>query len=464
MRTIAVPTAVHARRDRLRATVVAPGDPHWDAARRAWNLAVDQLPEFVALPERAEDVAEVMAAARHLGLRVAVQATGHGAASRAGSLEGTVLLNMSRMRGAAVDPGSRIARAEGGARWQDVVPLATAHGLTALHGSAPDVGVVGYTLGGGVGWLARRYGLAANAVTAIELVTTDGRVVRTDAGHEPELFWALRGGGGNFGVVTAIEFRLFPVDAVHAGWLVWPWERAGDVLRAWSDWAEAMPDEVTSIARLLQLPPLPGLPEWAAGRKLVVVEAAMLMDGDAADALLAPLRALGPEVDTFADMPAAALSQLHMDPPEPVPGLGGSAMLDTLLPAAVDALLEVAGPGSGSPLLSVELRHLGGALDRVPAGAGALSYLDGRFALLAVGIPMGPEVAAAIEERLASVTRTMGRWGYGRSYLNFSDRPTDTRTAFDPATHERLRRVRARFDAGEQLHPNHRIAPEGALA
>ena len=298
--------------------VVTPADPGWDDARRAWNLAVNQRPAAVAMPRDAGEVAAAVAHARAAGLRVAVQGTGHGAGPRR-DLQGALLINTSRMRGASVDPASRSARAEAGAQWRDVVPLAAEHGLAALQGSAPDVGVVGYTLGGGAGWLGRRYGLAANAVTAIELVTAAGEPVRADAETEPDLFWALRGGGGNFGVVTALEFRLYPVDSLNAGWLVWPWEETRRVLGRWSEWVETVPDEVSSVGRIMQLPDLPDLPEVVRGRRLVVVDAAILADEGEAARLLAPLRELGPELDTFAQVPATALSELHMDPPEPVP-------------------------------------------------------------------------------------------------------------------------------------------------
>ncbi len=197
-------------------TILMPGDPGWDDARRAWNLAVDQLPAAIALPESAHDVAVAIRFARDHGLRVAAQGTGHNARPL-GSLDDTVLVKTTRMRQVTIDPVARIARAEAGAVWHEVIEAAAEHGLAALAGSSPDVGVVGYTIGGGISWLGRSYGLAANNVEAIEVVTADGRLVRADACTEPDLFWALRGGGGSFGVVTAIELRLFPITEVYAG-------------------------------------------------------------------------------------------------------------------------------------------------------------------------------------------------------------------------------------------------------
>ena len=261
--------------------VVLPHDPRWNEARVAWNLAVDQQPAAVALPESAADVMAVVRWARSRGLRVAPQGTGHNAAAM-GSLAHTVLVKTERMRGVEIDAERRIARVEAGVLWAEVSEAAAEHGLAALAGSSPDVGVVGYSLGGGISWLARRYGLAANSVTAVELVNADGELVRADADNESELFWALRGGGGSFGVVTALEFQLYPIAEVYAGVLFFPIERGKEVLHAWRNWLEDVPDEVTSVGRFLQFPPIPDIPEPLRGGSFVVVEATSLLD-EAAD-------------------------------------------------------------------------------------------------------------------------------------------------------------------------------------
>src|SRR5215470_8560384 len=239
--------------------IAMPGDPGWDDARRAWNLAVDQHPAAVAQPRSARDVADAVRFARRYGLRVAAQGTGHNAAPL-GLLADTVLVKTDHMRQVSIDPVARIARAGAGAVWLEVVEAAAGHGLAALAGSSPDVGVVGYTIGGGLSWLGRAYGLSANNVEAVELVTADGRLVRADAGAETDLFWALRGGGGSFGVVTAIELRLFPIAEVYAGLLWWPAEAARPVLQAWRALTQSgVPDEFTTFFRFLRFPPLPGI-------------------------------------------------------------------------------------------------------------------------------------------------------------------------------------------------------------
>src|SRR6478735_1152332 len=299
-----------------------PGDDGYDAARQAVNLAVDQRPAAVAFPADAGEVSDIVRHARATGLRVAAQSTGHNAAPL-GDLTSTILVKTSSLGGVEVDPERRIARVGAGVLWEEVVDAAAPHGLIALHGSSPNVGVAGYSLGGGMGWLARSHGLQANSLTAIELVTADGELIRTDAQHDPELFWALRGGGGNFGVVTALEFRLYPLSEVYTGMMLWDWTEAERVLTAWSQWAVDAPDHVTTSFRIMQLPPLEELPEFLRGRSVVIIDGAV--QGD--PAVLDPLRALDPELDLFGMVPAPALVRIHQDPEDPMPTVGETALI-----------------------------------------------------------------------------------------------------------------------------------------
>lgn len=439
-------------------TMIGPGDPSWDTARQAWNLAVDQHPAAVAFPEDAAQVAALVTFARERGLRLAPQGTGHNAGAIA-SLDRTILVRTSRMREVTIDPTGRTARAEAGALWSDVTTAADPHGLAALAGSSPDVGVVGYCLGGGVSWLARRYGLACNHVRAIELVTADGRCVRTTAEHEPDLFWALRGGGGSFGIVTAIELELLPVPEVFAGALFFPWERAREVLHAWRAWTATVPDSVTSCGRILQLPPLPEVPASLRGGQFALIEVVITGDLDRAEDLVAPLRALGAAIDTLGVIPAAALSHLHMDPEHPVPAITGGRLLNEVPAAAVDALVAAAGPGSGTSLLTTEIRHLGGALRRVEHGHGALARLDAEYMMFCGGVPTDASVAAAVTRDVATVEAALAPWDAGSAYLNFVEEPADASSFFPPATHERLRDVKRRYDPDELFLANHPIVP-----
>jgi FAD/FMN-containing dehydrogenase len=436
--------------------LVLPHEPNWNEARRAWNLAVDQRPAAVALPESAEDVAAVVRWARARGLRIAPQGTGH-AAGAMGSLAHTVLVKTERMRGVEIDPERRVARVEAGVVWEEVSKAAAEHGLAALAGSSSDVGVVGYTLGGGISWLGRRYGLAANNVVAVELVNADGEHVRVDADHEPELFWALRGGGGSFGIVTALEFSLFPVSEVYAGILFFPLERGREVLRAWRRWVEDVPDEVTSVGRFLQFPPVPAIPEHLRGGSFVAIEATCLLQASEADELLRPLRDLGPAMDTFATIPIEQLRHLHMDPEHPVPGLGDGMLLDDFPAEAIDAIVAAAGTESRSPLLSVEVRHLGGALRRADASHGALASIEAGFAMFAVGTAMTPEMGAAVKAHLEVLQSVLARWDAGRDYLNFTERRVRGERFYGDLTHRRLQAVKSEVDPEDVFRSNHPI-------
>jgi hypothetical protein len=448
-------------RDFLDGHVVLPGEDGWDLARQAWNLAADQRPVAVVFADTASDVAAVVDYARVRGLRVATQATGHFAGSLDG-FEDTILVKTSRMRGLEIDPEAGTARAEAGVLWEEVVVAAGEHGLAGLAGSAPDVGVVGYTLGGGLGWLARRHGLAANSVLAVELVTAAGRIVRADRDTEPDLFWAVRGGGGSFGIVTAIEFALYPVAEVYAGVLFFPFERAAEVLNAWSEWVEDTPEEVTSAGRLMQFPPVPEIPEPVRGHSFVMVEAAYIGSEEDGAELLHPLRELGPEMDTFAVIPASELRFLHMDPPQPVPNAGDGMALAELTPEAVDALVAVAGPGSRSPLLSVELRQLGGAVAVERPEHGAVGHLDAGFALFGVGMALDQEMAAAVKVHAQTVKDALAPWAAGRGFFNFSDHPMDGRSLYPTATQLRLQAVKAAHDPEELFRASHPIRPAAA--
>jgi FAD/FMN-containing dehydrogenase len=438
--------------------MLTPADDGYDDARRAWNLAVDQRPAAVAYATGAADVAAAVRHAAERGLRVAVQGTGHGAGAMDG-LEDTLLLKTARMTAYEVDPDARRARTEAGVLWGDVAAAAGEHGLAALHGSSPDVGAVGYTLGGGIGWLARTHGLASNRVLAAEVVTAGGEPLRVGPDEHPDLFWALRGGGGAFAAVTAIEFELLPVAEVYAGWLVWEAAAGSEVLHAYHEWAQRAPREFTTSIRYLHLPPFPDVPEPLRDRPVIAFDGAYLGSGDDAAEVLRPLREVAPLVmETFAVMPASGLSRLHGDPEQPVPGLGDGFQLAELPAEAVDAFAEVGGPGSGSPLLMLELRQLGGALAEAPEGAGALGSLGGEYQLYGVGMAMGPGAAEAIVAHLDRVAEAMAPWK-GRRYLNFADRPSDTADAFDEPTFARLREVKARYDAGDLFRANHPIEP-----
>jgi FAD/FMN-containing dehydrogenase len=447
--------------DRLRGlcagAVHLPGDPGYDAARMPWNVSVDQRPAAVAYPANADEVSEVVRVAAACGLRVAPQGTGHNAGPL-GPLQDTVLLRTSAMTGVHIDAERLVARVEAGVLWADVVEAAAAHGLAALHGSSPDVGVVGYSLGGGIGWYARELGMATNSVLGVDLVLGDGTQLHADADTNPDVFWAVRGGGGSFGIVTAMEFRLFDIATAYAGMLVWDQAHAEEVLRTWAAWAVDAPDCVTTSFRMMNLPPMPELPEFLRGRQLVVIDGAVLAEDARAEEVLADLRALEPEIDTFARVPSASLVRLHMDPEGPTPAVSASTLLADLPEAAVESFLALTGRGSGSTLLMAELRQLGGALGRPAEGAGALPMLDGRFALFAAAIAATPQMAAQGHADAVALVDALSSYSSGRDYLNFAESPVDVSASYPAETWRRLMGIRSAVDPSGVLRANHPVA------
>jgi UDP-N-acetylenolpyruvoylglucosamine reductase len=453
-------TELESLRSSIAGDVYTPEDDGYDEARQAWNLAVDQRPSVIVMPESAVDVVKAVRVARSKGLRIAPQGTGHGSTALE-ELEGSMLVKTTRMRRVDIYPSTLTARAEAGAEWQDVTIPAGEHGLAALAGSSPDVGVVGYTLGGGMGWLARRYGLASNSVTAVEMVTPDGRLVRADADNEPDLFWAARGGGGQVGIVTAIEFALYPVREVYAGTLFFPIERSAEVLHAWREWTDTVPEEVTSLGRILQFPPIPDLPDFLRGKRFVVVEAAYLGEEFEGAELIRPLRELRPDIDTFAMIPAAALQDLHMDPPQPVPGQGDGTLLADFPAGAVDALVATVGADSGSPLLSVEVRHCGGAIAAGPDG-GAQSGLDARYMVFGVGLTPTPEIAETVRSHVRVLLDTLAPWRAEFDYYNLREMAGDADEVLPADSYRRLRAIKAKYDPDEVIVTAHPVRPARA--
>ena len=424
-------------------SVHLPGDASYDMARAPWNLRMSDLPAAVAYPAFPDEVADVLRGATAAGLAVAVQGTGHGAPPLQGRLTDAVLLRTSAMTELRVDPERRTVRAGAGVLWGDLAAVAGRSGLVGLHPSSPDVGVVGYTLGGGIGWYARRLGLQCNTVTAVELVLSDGTAVRATEDRDADLFWALRGGAAPLGVVTALEFDLFPLDTVVAGYLAWDATAVERVLPGWLAWCADAAEDATTSFRLVDAPHLDFIPAPLRGRRLVIVDGAFLGSDDAAAAMLAPLRALRPEFDTVARVPADTLVRLHLEPEGPTPAYASSTLVGELPDEAIAAVVEAAGPGSESVLAIAELRQLGGALARPDPAGGALNSLDGAFLALSVGLSGDPATQRLDAARFLTALEP---WATGSRYLPMLDDPTDTRKAFPPGVHARLSAIRRSVD------------------
>jgi FAD/FMN-containing dehydrogenase len=436
--------------------VLKTGNDGYDVNRGAFNLLLSQEPAAIVAPRDAADVIEAIAYAKAAGLRIGAQRTGH-SAEPLGDLSGTLLLRTAAMSSVSIDAERRIARVGAGALWGDLVPQASDLGLAASHGSSPTVGIIGYSLGGGVGWYGRKHGLACNRVTAVELVDAEGAERRVDADSDPELFWALRGAAGDLGIVTALEFELLPIAEVFAGAAFFPAERGGEVFHAWHEFTATAPDEVTSLARFMNFPPLPEIPEPMRGKSFAIIEAVALLGEAEATELLAPLRQLGgPAMDTFAVQPPAGIAGLHMDPPEPAPYAGAGMLLGDLPGQAIDAFVAAVGPDSGSRLSSAEIRHDGGAMGQMAPEHGAMNCLPGSFLMFGVGITPVPEAMAPTKQWLGAMTDAMSPWDVGR-YLNFSDESEDIAVAFPPETVERLCAAKAKYDPENLFHANHPV-------
>lgn len=442
--------------------IATPNDPDWDQARAAWNLTADQRPSAVALVESAEDVAKTVRFAAENDLRVSAQGSGHGALSLP-ALEDTILVKTERMRGVEVDTEAQTARVEAGVLSLELAEAAGAQGLSSLPGTSPDVCVTGFTLGGGLSWLGRRYGFACNRVRAVELVTADGEARTVDAESEPDLFWALRGGGGDYAVVTALQVALVPVADVYAGALLFPAEVGAEGIRAYREWTAGVSDDVTSIVRLLRPPDIPDVPEFLRGKALLTIDAACIGDKAAGEAAIAPLREIGePILDTFDQIPPPGLCKIHMDPEQPVPGFGHHRVLRELPDEAIDAFVGVAGPESGSPLLLTELRQLGGALGRPDPNGGALSHLDADWVMFGVGMVMSQEMGEAVDAGLDRIHEAMEPWAADGGYFNFADRPCDTDAILPPDVCTRLAEVKRKWDPDGRIVGNHAVSLDPA--
>ncbi len=439
------PAAAESLRGLCGGAVHLPGDPGFDMASSPWNLQVQHHPAAVAYPASPREVADVLRAARGAGLQVAPQGTGHGAAPLDGHLGASVLLHTAGLNELSIDVDTRRARAGAGVLWGDLAEAAGRDGLVGLHPSAPDVGVVGYSIGGGIGWYARRLGLQCHSITAAEVVLADGSVVRASADEEPELFWGLRGGGMPLGVVTALEFQLYPLDTVVAGFLAWDRTRMEQVLPAWAQWTTTAPDAATTSLRLVTAPPMPQIPAELHFRELLVIDGAVLGSDDEAAAILAPLRALRPEFDTVTRVPAPSLVRLHLEPEGPTPGYASSRLMSGLPDDAIAAVLDIAGPGAADGPDITEFRQLGGALHRPNEGA-ALSSLDGEFLVLGFGLRPDPAEWDEAREQAVRLLDALQPWQNGREYLPMLDERSDTRKAFPPGVHTRLSALRAAVD------------------
>ncbi len=427
-------------------TVAVPGDRAYDALVSPWNLAIPVRPAAVLAAHDAQDVVEaVQFAARH-GIRVTPQATGHGPMA---DLTTELLVTTKELDEVVIHPEEGWARAGAGVKWLKVVEAAAPHGLAPLSGSITDVGIVGYTTGGGLGPMARTYGLAIDKVRAIEVVTGDGVFRRVTPTEHPELFFALRGAKGMLGIVTAIEFDLVHQPTFYGGSLWFDGDDAATVIEQWLHWSEDLPELGTTSFALFQLPEMEGVPPMLAGRMTLSVRYVWTGSAEEGERRFAAMRAAAPVIlDDVADKPYTAIDSVHTDPLDPTPCYEAGNVLADFPAEAVDALLALTGPGADSPQILVEVRQLGGAFARPGEHPSAFASRDAAYSLLIVGISEIP----GVEDHAAAILDAMEPW-VGRHRLpNFTFEPEDYVDAYDEVTLARLRRAIGTYD------------PQGVLA
>jgi FAD/FMN-containing dehydrogenase len=440
-------------------SVLLPGDSGYDDERAVFNLNHELLPAVIVVAQRAIDVQAAVAFAAGQHRPVLVKATGH---QVVGTAQGAVLITTHRMNEVAIDPVRRTAKVGAGARWADVVQKGAESGLAPLNGSNPTVGVVGYTLGGGLSpTLGRSHGYAADHVRSLDVVTADGELRHVDAESDPELFWALRGGKGNFGVVTALEFGLFQVSRLYGGGIYFPGERMADVLRVWTAWLPDTPETMISSFAALRLPPLPQVPKPLRG--VFAVSLRIAYDGTAEDGerLIAPLRAIAPAIlDTVADMPYTAVASIHDEPTEPLPYYERSIMLREFPAPAQDKLVELVGPHSQTTMWIAELRALGGAWDREPAVPNAVATRGLPYVLLGVEVGPLPE-EQRLKESIAALLDGMAPWQGERRLVNnlAPEEVNDAVAIYGPERYERLAGVKKTYDPLNMFRLNHNVVP-----
>ncbi|MEV8443861.1 FAD-binding oxidoreductase [Actinosynnema sp. NPDC051121] len=412
-------------RSAVRGRVLLPGDDDFTPAAKPWNLAVDQPVAAVVDAADADDVAALVRYARDHRLTIATQPHGHGAT---GDVDGVILLRTGWLNELHVDPAARTARVGAGVDWGRVQAVAGRHGLTGLPGSSPVVSVVGYALGGGLSWFGRKHGWAADSVTAFDTVDSDGRRARVTGESDPELFWALRGGGGDFAIVTALEFTLHPAPELYGGRVLWPADRAPDVLAAFRTITTGAPHELTVWADLLHFP---------GAAPLIAVDATYLGHPAEARALLGPLDDVGtPISDSRATMPIAELGAITAEPTDPGPGLARGELLTELTDVTAKTLLA----DPIEPLLTVQLRHLGGALagpSNSPHGP-----LTEPYALYLFGVPGTPATATAIRARQDELSTAFAPHLSGRKPFTYLAPGETASAAFTSDALARLRTIK----------------------
>lgn len=447
----------------IQGKIVLPHEPDYDEARLAWNRRIDQRPALIVVAQTAQDVAKAVTFARQQDLGVAVQGTGHGNVTPA---DDCLLILTREMSGVEIDPAAQTARVEAGVQWGAVLAAAQQHGLAPLLGSSPTVGAVGYTLGGGMGWLGRKYGLAADNVVAFELVTADGQLRTVSATENRDLFWGLRGGGGSLGVVTSMEIRLFPVTQVYAGNLFYPATMAREVFRRYRAWIANAPDELTSSVLVMNFPPIPQIPEFLRGQSFTLVRGCYCGSIAGGEALLQHWRQWQPPLlDDFKPIPFSQAASISNDPVDPMPGFTSGAWLSELSDAAIETIVSYGlGQGGPSPLIFAEVRHAGGAIQRVAAKTAAYGNRDAELVLSLISLTPTPDAYQQLVTYVGQFMDDLQPYLTGGVYMNFLEGVESRQRIQDglaPGGYKRLAHLKAQIDPNNLLRYSFNVPPGG---
>ncbi|MFL6117324.1 MAG: FAD-binding oxidoreductase [Catenulispora sp.] len=443
----------------LEGEVLTPKSPRYDDARRIFATHIDRRPAVIARVATVDDVARVIAHARDTGSELAIRGGGHSPAGH-GMSDG-IVIDLSALRSFELDLARRTAWAGAGLTAGAFTAAAGDAGLATGFGDTGSVGIGGITLAGGIGFLVRKHGLTIDNLLAAEIVTADGRLRHVDAQTEPELFWALRGVKGNFGVVIALEFDVFPLSRLYAGSIYFPGERTADVLRAWTAWHPSTPETMVTSIAVMRMRAIPDVPEPLRGKFLVSVRIAY--NGTTADGqrMVGPLRAVAPAVlDTVRDMPYTEVASIHNEPTDPVPYYERGIMLRELPAQAQDKLIELVGPDAETTLVMAELRALGGAWDREPAVPDAVATRGLPYSLL--GVSAGPlSQEQQLKRSVAELLDGMKPWQSDRRYVNnlAPDEAADAAAIYGPERYERLSSIKRTYDPANMFRLNHNVMP-----
>ncbi|MCU1513482.1 MAG: FAD-binding protein [Microbacteriaceae bacterium] len=439
-------TAIDELRTRITGPVLVPGDDGFAEEVTGFNLAASYAPDVAVGVTSEADVAEAVAFAAANGLRVHLQATGHGAE---GAIDGGVLVVLKRLNSVIIDTAASVATIGGGTRWGVVVEAAGALGLTAITGSSPNVGAVGYTLGGGLGPLARSHGFSSDYVRGFRIVTGDGVARTANATENPDLFWALRGGKSGFGVVVSMDFALVPLTDIYAGSIMFSKENIETVLRGWLDWTADAPADVTTSAAIMRFPPLDVVPEPLRGKTLLSLRFAYPGDAEEGARLAAPLRALAPAMmDMVGPMKTTAMAAIHSDPTDPSPAWVNGLELSGVAGGLSDAFLSVVGPSVEAPIVAAELRHIGEKTAVDVAGGSAVGGRAGQYTLNVVAITPPGMPAGVLPGFWAGLESAVAPWTSSETTINFAGHPSpeDYAKSWSAAAFARITEVANQYD------------------